>query len=184
MTSTRTRSGTPPARPAAPPDPLAPVRAELLARAHADAAAALTAADADAAAALDRARQEADAILAAARTEGRADAAALLATERTRARRRARAVVLAAQRTAYDELRARVLAAVLALRDDPGYGGWRDRLRAEARARLGPAARLDEPSDGGVIAMTGTRQASYTLSGLAGQVLERLGPEVEGLWLP
>ncbi|UZG55245.1 hypothetical protein [Rhodococcus opacus] len=163
-------------------DPLAPVRQTLLARARADADHTLAEADADAAAILARARSDADAIRAEARAQGESDAAAVLATHRARIRRRARAVVLAAQREAYDELRSRVVQAVVALRDDPAYGPWRDHLADHARAVLGADAVVSEPPDGGVCAETTGRRALYTLAGLAGSVLEALGSDVEGLW--
>ena len=75
------------------------------------------------------------AIRDAARAEGESDAAAVLSAKRARDRRQARAIVLAAQREAYDELRSQVVQALSAIRDDPGYGPWRDRLAEHARTR-------------------------------------------------
>ena len=121
-------------------DPLAPVREELLARARADAERLLAEADAEGAASLAAARSEANAILEAARAEGESDAAVVLSAKRARDRRQARATVLAAQREAYDKLRSRVVQALSALRDDPGYGPWRDRLAEHARRVLGADA--------------------------------------------
>lgn len=165
-------------------DPLAPVRETVLTRARADADRTLAEADADAAAILARAQSEADAILAEARDQGESDAAQVLAAERARVRRGARAVVLAAQREAYDELRSRVLQALPALRDDPAYGPWRDRLADHARTVLGADAVVSEPAEGGVVAEANGRRALYTLGGLAGRVIDAIGPDVERLWSP
>ena len=139
-------------------------------------------ADADADAALAAAQREADAIRGAARAEGESDAAAVLAAERARVRRQARAVVLAAQLEAYDELRSQVVQALSALRDDPGYGPWRDRLAERARTVLGADAVVSEPPEGGVLAEMNGRRALYTLVGLADHVIDTMGADVEGLW--
>ena len=163
-------------------DPLAPVREELLARARAQAEREVAAADAEAAATLAAAQSEADAIHDAARAEGESNAAAVLAVERSRARRQARAVILAAQRQAYDELRSRVVQALPALRDDPAYRPWRDRLAAHARTVLGADAVLSEPPEGGVLGEADGRRVRYTLAGLADQVIDTMGADVEGLW--
>ena len=165
-------------------DPLAPVREELLARARAEAGRVVAEADADAEATLAAAQRDADAIRAAARAEGESDAAALLAAERARVRRQARAVILAAQREAYDELRSQVVQALSALRDDPGYGPWRDRLAERAREVLGAESVVSEPPEGGVLAERNGRRALYTLVGLADHVIETMGADVEGLWSP
>ncbi len=164
------------------PDPLAPVRDALLTGAQADRERMLAGADAEASAILARAQGEADAVLAEARAQGEADAAGLLAAERARARRQARGVVLVAQRAAYDRLRSQVVRALPALRADPGYGPWRDVLSAHAREVLGADAVVSEHPDGGVLAEAGGRRAVYTLEGLADEVIDALGPDVEGLW--
>ncbi len=163
-------------------DPLAPVREELLARARADAEQALAEADADAAASLAAARSEADAILDAARAQGESDAAAVLSAKRARDRRQARAVVLAAQREAYDELRSQVVHALSAIRDDPGYGPWRDRLAEHARTVLGADAVVSEAPEGGVLGEANGRRVLYTLVGLADRAIHTMGADVEGLW--
>ncbi len=165
-------------------DPLAPVRQTLLAQARADADRTLAEADADAAAILAGAQSEADAIRAEARAQGESDAAAVLAAERARVRRQARAVVLAAQREAYDELRSQVVQALAALRDDPAYGPWRDRLADHARRALGADAVLSEPAEGGVLAEANGRRALYTLVGLADHMIDVIGPDIEKLWSP
>ncbi|WP_424752146.1 hypothetical protein [Mycobacterium sp.] len=163
-------------------DPLAPVREELLARARADAERVLAEADADAAGTLAAARSEADSIRDAARAEGESDAAAVLSAKSARDRRQARAIVLAAQREAYDELRSQVVQALPAIRDDPGYGPWRDRVAEQARAVLGADAVVSEAPDGGVLAEANGRRARYTLEGLADRVIQTMGADVAGLW--
>ncbi len=144
----------------------------------------VAAAEAEAGATLAAAQREAGAVRAAARAEGESDAAALLATERARVRRQARAVILAAQREAYNELRSQVVQALSALRDDPCYGPWRDRLAEHARTVLGTDAVVSEPPEGGVLAEKNGRRALYTLVGLANHVIDTMGAEVEGLWSP
>lgn len=163
-------------------DSLAPVREELLAHARADAERVLAESDADAAATLAAARSEANAILEAARAEGESDAAVVLSAKRARLRRQARALVLVAQREAYDNLRSQVIEALSAIRDDPGYARWRDRLTEQARRVLGPEAVVSEAPEGGVLAEANGRRVVYTLVGLADRVIEEMGAEVEGLW--
>ena len=141
-------------------------------------------ADADADATLAAAQREADVIRGAARAEGESDAAAVLAAERARVRRQARAVVLAAQREAYDELRSQVVLALSAVRDDPGYGPWRDHLVEHVRTVLGTDAVVSEPAEGGVLAEANGRRALYTLVGLADRVIDSMGADIEGLWSP
>ena len=153
-----------------------------MARARAEAERVVAEADADADATRAAAQREADAIRGAARADGESDAAAVLAAERARVRRQARAVVLAAQREAYDELRSQVVQALSAIRDDPGYRPWRDRLAEHARTVLGTDAVVSEPPEGGVLAETNGRRALYTLVGLADHVIDMMGADVEGLW--
>ena len=141
-------------------------------------------ADADADATLAAAQREADVIRGAARAEGESDAAAVLAAEHARVRRQARAVVLAAQREAYDELRSQVVQALSTMRDDPGYGPWRDRLVEHVRTVLGTDAVVSEPAEGGVLAEANGRRALYTLVGLADHVIDSMGADIEGLWSP
>jgi vacuolar-type H+-ATPase subunit E/Vma4 len=161
-------------------EPLAPVRAALLARAHADAARMLAEADADAERVLDEAGTQARELRARARSEGEADAEAVASATRARARRDARATVLRARREAYRELRRRVLEAVPRLRDDPAYPELRDQLVSRARATLGPEATIVEDPAGGIVARSGRRRAAFTLTALAGHVLDQL--DLEGLW--
>ena len=162
---------------------LAPVRAALLARARAEAEAAVRAAQEEANRTLAEGDAQARALVEQGRREGAADAEAALATERSRTRRRCRGLVLRAQRAAYDALRAATQEQVAGLRDDPAWPAMRAGLAVRARHLLGPAAELAEVPDG-VVARDGPRSADLTLSSLADARLEGLGPEVEQLWLP
>ncbi len=163
-------------------DPLAPVRAALLAAAQQDAERVLSAARSKSDAVLARAAQERERLLADARARGEADAGRLLDAERARTRRQARTMVLRAQGQAYEDLRRRAVGAVSALRDDPAYPALLDRLRRQARALVGPDAQVLEPSEGGVVAEAAGRLVVLTLPALAEQVLDRGLPDLEGLW--
>lgn len=165
-------------------DPLAPVREALLADARGDADRLLDEADADVEAVCRRTAAECDRIRREARARGEKDAEELVVAERARARRQARAVVLRARGQAYDDLRHRVHEAALALRDATDYPELRERLAGQARALVGDSARVSESADGGVVAEDGGRRAVLSLTALAERVLERMGPDLEGLWAP
>jgi vacuolar-type H+-ATPase subunit E/Vma4 len=165
-------------------DHLDPLVAALRERAAADAAALLADADADADATLSQARAEADELLAEARAKGDADARAVLAAERARAEREARAVLLAAQRAAHDDLRRAAREAVCGLRGDPAYPALVAALRERALAELGPDATVTELPRGGVAARSGSRRVEFSLGGLADDLVDRLGADVEELWAP
>lgn len=169
---------------AAPVPELAPVRAELLDRARADAAALLAAADAEAAAVVAAARGEAAELLADARAQGERDAAGVVAEARSRARRQARTTVLRAQREAYEQLCRRSREASRALRVEPAYQDLLAGLRQRARAELGPDATVVEHPDGGVLAEAPGRRVRHTLDALADRAVAALGAEVEKLWAP
>jgi len=163
---------------------LAPVRAELLRSARADAEALLTQTARDAEAVLDRARTEADEIVEQARREGTAEGAAAGAAGLLRARRSARAREQAVRREAYEELRRQVTERVRALRHTADYPHVRDRLERRARQLLGPDATIAEQSGGGVVAHAAGRRADLTLDALAARALDRLGADTEALWTP
>lgn len=165
-------------------DPLAPVRAALLAQARREAHLLLRGADEAADRMLGEARAEADRLLAAARAQGEADAAAALADTRARARRRARARVLAARRSAYDELTRQARAAARVLGGSEEAATVRGILRERARARLGPAAVVRDTPDGGVLAEVEGRRLVLGPDGLAEDALARLGAQIERLWAP
>ncbi len=172
------------AAPAVHAEPLAPVREALLADARRDADRVLAEADADVEAVRRRTADECDRIRRDARARGQKDAEELAVAERTRARRQARAVVLRARGQAYDELLRQVREAALALREATDYPDLRARLVEQARALVGNAARVSESGDGGVVAEDGGRRAVLSLTGLAERVLDRMGPDLEGLWTP
>jgi hypothetical protein len=164
-------------------DALAPVRAALLSDAERDAARTLAAADADVAALRVRTAEECERLRREARARGEADAQEVVSAERARTHRQARALVQHARGDAFDELRRRVRLAAAALRDASDYPELRTHLEEQARTLVGDA-RLSEPADGGVVAEDGGRRAVLTLTGLADRVLDRLGPDLEGLWTP
>jgi vacuolar-type H+-ATPase subunit E/Vma4 len=161
---------------------LAPLRAALLERARADAAAELAAADADAERAVEEARTQAEALVRQAREQGRADAAEVVALERARAQRLAREVVLGARAAAVERLRDEARAAVRCLGTDADYPRLRAALAERAGRELGPGAVTTESDGGGVVAVRGSRTLSYTLDGLADLLVDRAGAEVDGWW--
>jgi vacuolar-type H+-ATPase subunit E/Vma4 len=163
---------------------LEPVRAWLLAAAHADAERLLAKASAEAARLLAEAGAQADAILAEARAQGTAEGSALAAAEQARTRRLARRLLLQAERQAYEELRGGSRAAVRALRRDPGYPALREGLARLALAAAGPGARVSEHPDGGVVAEGPGVRVDCTLDRLAERAIASLGGEVAGLWVP
>ncbi|MGZ4610155.1 MAG: hypothetical protein ACXV2H_07855 [Actinomycetes bacterium] len=167
---------------ALPTDPLAAVRAALLAAATADAQRVLAGVDAEVAEARAAAEERAAALRDAAAAQAAADAATIAAEARARARRQERAILLAAQRSAYEQLRAQARAAVRDLRRDPGYPALLTRLTAAARQRLGPTALVREHPDGGVLAEDGGRRLSLTLDAATDRAVDALGAEVEQLW--
>ncbi|MGW3498041.1 hypothetical protein [Streptomyces sp. NPDC001020] len=165
-----------------PGDPLAPVRAELLRAARADADAVLARARADADEAVRAARTEADALLDRARQGGAADGTAAAARERVLARQDAWARELSARAEVYEDLRTRVRAGVRdALADS---GALQGRLEERARTLLGTEARITAAVDGGVTAQTPGRRVDLTADALAERALARAGAEAETLWAP
>ncbi len=163
-------------------DALAPLRAELLQRAAADAEATLAQANAEARDVLEAAEREAHDILDDARAAGAAEAAAGEATERARTRRAHQSALLAAQRHAYEELGRRATDAVCGLRDEPGYPAQRTRLAARAVDILGADAVVTEDPAGGVVAEAAGRHIDLSLTAFAARALERVEGGVDGLW--
>ncbi|MGZ8741909.1 MAG: hypothetical protein ACXWXO_03200 [Nocardioides sp.] len=163
-------------------DALGPVRAALLARARADAAAEVSRAKGEARATVQEAAGRADAVRQEARVRGEADAHAVLVAMRARSRREARSVVLGAQSEVVVALRDRVHAGLQGLRDDPAFGDMESRLESQARALLGPDVRLAKDPSGGFIAESGGRRAELTLAAVADRLLDRFGPELQSLW--
>ena len=162
--------------------PLAPLLSALLSRARRDADAVLAEARADAEAVTARAHERAQALLSEARMKGEADGQAVVRAERARAERSARAIVLAAQRAAYDRSRLAAREAVSALRTEPGYPQIRDALSERAIRSLGEGADVREVERGGIVATAGSRSVDLSLDALADDIVDRLGPQVEGVW--
>ena len=163
-------------------DALAPLRAELLQRAAADAEATLAQANAEARDVLEAAEREAHDILEDARAAGAADTATAQATEQARTRRAHQSALLAAQRHAYEQLGSRAIEAVRALRDEPGYPALRTRLAARAREILGADAVITEDPAGGIVAQAAGRRLDLSLPAFAARALERVEGGVDGLW--
>lgn len=170
--------------PAAPADPLAPLREALLARARTDADATLARADEAARATVEQAQAEAAAILAEARAKGAQEADAVAAAERARASRAAREVVMTAQRQAYEALRDQARSAVAELRRDDAYPHLRDALTARVHAELGAEAVVEELPDGGVVGRVPGRSLRFALADLADHLVDRLGGAADGVWSP
>jgi len=171
--------------PAAALDPvraaLDPVRAALLADARRDAARLLAAADGEVEAIRRRTADECDRIRRDARARGEAEAQETLETERAHARRRGRAVVLRARGDVYQELRGRVREAARALHETADYPALHARLAEKARAVVGADAQVTETPDG-VVAEAHGHRAVLSLTAVAEDVLERMGPDLERLW--
>lgn len=165
-------------------DPLRPLVDALRHRAHRQAVELLAEADADAHRSLATARAEADRLLAEARAEGAADGARALAAERTNAERQARSVVLAAQREAYEHARSAARSAVGRLRAEPVYADLLAALQLRARRQLGPEATITELPGGGIAATRGDRRLEFALEGLADDLLEDMGQDLQELWSP
>ena len=154
------------------PAALAPVRADLLATAHASAARELAEAEAQATAVETAAREQARAVVVAARAEGEELGLAQAARRVARARRDAREQVLAARLRRHEVVHQAARDRASALRDDPDYPRILARLEELALARLGPGAVVTESPAGGVTARAGSRQLDLTLPTLAEQGVE------------
>ncbi|MFH8387206.1 hypothetical protein ACH4E7_40910 [Kitasatospora sp. NPDC018058] len=161
-------------------DALAPVRAELLRAARADAEQALAEARHDAERALAAARAEAAAVLYWAVQAGTEEGEAVAAAENAQAARAARARELAAQGEAYTELCRRVAERVRErYESEPGTA---ERLARRARYLLGPDARITAHPDGGLLATAPGRLVDLGTPALVRRALDRLGPEAGTLW--
>lgn len=161
-------------------DPLAPLRAALVERARADAAAIRAEAERGAQGACAAATQRSAELLSEARAQGEQDAREAFHAEQARARAAARAVVLAAQREVYEQLRAETAAAVRTLLAEPAAHA---RLVATVQARLGEPCELVDAPGGGVLARTAAgRIVDASVDALVDQALSRL--DLEQLWTP
>jgi len=161
---------------------LAPLRAELLRRARADADRIQRDAAETTAGAVAAATANGEEIIAAALARGESEAAQYRATRLARARRGIRADRLAAERAVFDEMAGRVQDAVCGLRHEPGHERLRCLLADRARAVLGPGATVTEASDGGIAAAGPVTRLDYSLAGFAERAIERAGADVSRLW--
>jgi vacuolar-type H+-ATPase subunit E/Vma4 len=103
---------------------------------------------------------------------------------RARARAEAHTEMLSAREDVRQNLLEAVRLAALGLRDDDRYPALLDHFETVARARLGADAHVerDPLTGGGVVASAGTRRVDYTLTALAGRVLQQHADEVAALW--
>ena len=163
---------------------LAPVHAQLLRIAQAEADRILTEACIQAAAMLRHARRDAQEAVRQARVQGLADIVPAAAAERGRGREQARSIVLGARRQALEELRAGVLVAADGLRDEPGYERLLARLTAMAGRAAGPGAIVTVHPAGGVVARSGQALVDCSLPRLADLAVDALGDRVRVLWTP
>ncbi|HEY5247535.1 MAG TPA: hypothetical protein VIJ15_03660 [Dermatophilaceae bacterium] len=161
---------------------LAPVRGSLLAAAQREAADLRGDAGRQARALIEAARRDADWILSAAAVEGAATARAQAALRSARVRRQAHETVLAQRNALWLELQRQVRQSALELRTDPRYPLLLARLTELSHDLLGPAARVDESPDGGVVAAQGSRRVDLSLPVLAARTLDSMASEVAALW--
>jgi hypothetical protein len=161
---------------------LQPLRASLLARAHAEADSVVGAAKREAEERRAAARAEGEGVIERATADREAAAGAAHARRLLRARREAHAIILQARRDVYDEVRTAAQAATADLRVQPGYAPLRERLATAAREQLGADAELTEPAGGGVVARAGERLVDYSLTAMTDRCLAELSLELEELW--
>lgn len=161
---------------------LAPLRAELIRRAEADARRTLGTVRAQVHRERDQAEVRAAEITARAQAAGEAAAAADLAAERADARRARRCEILATQRDAYRQLRRAAIATVCDLRHAPDYPDLRESLRGSAIATLGTHASITEAADGGIVAVTAGRRLDLSLTAIACRALDAVEIDIAGLW--
>ncbi|SCK34859.1 hypothetical protein YWIDRAFT_06309 [Streptomyces sp. SceaMP-e96] len=170
------------APPAAPTDPLAPVRAALLRAAREEALQLIADARRDAAATLSGARSQAEACLCEARLQGEAEGDRAADTTTSRARREARSTLLKAQAQACEDLHRRVVEQVRRCRLEGSYPAVRDRLAERAQHILGSGATVTEHPHGGVVGTAPGRTTDLSLDAMAARALDRAGAESESLW--
>ncbi|WNM27892.1 hypothetical protein RN607_02485 [Demequina capsici] len=161
---------------------LAPLRADILARAQTRADAVLDDAAHRADATAAEATREVEAIGRRAVEAGVAAARADASLRSARERRRAHELRLGARESLHAELEALVLARAEGLRDSPTYPAMREALSDRAVTVLGSGATVEEDARGGVVATLGTRRLDLTLPTLAKATLESMGGEVSDLW--
>ncbi|BCB75082.1 hypothetical protein GCM10022251_35530 [Phytohabitans flavus] len=151
---------------------LAPVRAALLVRAHAEADQIRERSEVDARDAVAAATLEADQIRERGRAEGEAQAAAAVADAGRQARQQARTLVLGARREVYERLRDAARRAVTRMGAEPGFAPVRQRMVAAVRATLGADAQITDTPDGGIAGAAAGRRIDMSLTGFADRAVE------------
>ncbi|MDJ0348014.1 hypothetical protein [Cryobacterium sp. PH29-G1] len=131
---------------------------------------------------VDAAQLKAATILAAATADGEAAAQSESRMRSARVRRQAHEAVLTTRNALRLQLQGQVRESALALRTDERYPTLLDRLTERSRMLLGPDTTVTESPDGGVIAEAGSRRVDFSLPTLAAGTLDRMAPEVDGLW--
>lgn len=155
-----------------------PLRAALLADAHAEADRLRRGAEEAGRQALAAAEEEVAAMLARARAQGEEDGCALRAADEARARSAARAGRLAARLGDYEALRRGSRAAVHALLREQGN---RELLTAALRRGLGGQAAVSDTDDGGLLARAADGRV---IDASVGVLVDRAlaGLDLEQLW--
>jgi len=128
------------------------------------------------------AKTQADQIRATAVSDGEAAAKSEAAIRSARVRRKAHEVELASQNSLLLELQRQVHESAVALKDDPRYPHLLVQLRKESRALLGKGTKITKSSEGGIIAVQGSRRLDLTLSVLAARRLETMLPQISAIW--
>jgi vacuolar-type H+-ATPase subunit E/Vma4 len=136
--------------------------AELLAQAHAEAAALIA-----------RRRSDAEQLAELEQRDRLAEA-----------RAEARGTVLRAQRAVLHDVRAAAHAAARELAGDQRLSRLFERLAADARDRIaGPVpVQIVEDPDGGFVARAGSREVDYSLRAQVDRVVDAMASELETLW--
>jgi hypothetical protein len=160
---------------------LEPVREALLSAASASAARTVASARAAATVLLQDAGRDAEEAIAKATAEGAASARPAALTEVARSRRIARSMILEAEHATYQDLVRRIRAAVLALRDQPDYPDFRQRLIERAAGAAGPGAVIADHHSGGVIATAPGVVVDCSLNRLADQAITMVESSIVGL---
>ncbi|MGN5733238.1 V-type ATP synthase subunit E family protein [Arthrobacter psychrochitiniphilus] len=160
---------------------LAPVRQALRASAESQVAEFRNGALQEVSAILASAQAEAAQIVTNAAAAGAASARTEAALRSSRVRREAHELLLARQSSVIEELRHQLAGTASKLQSDPRYPELLARLRENCQDLLGPEVSVSSSSDGGIIAVAGSRRLDLSLPVLAEMTLDSL-PEARELW--
>lgn len=163
-------------------DALAPLRAFISTAAQNDAAESQYMAQMHVDALLDEAEKERDRILVEAADEGKRTAQVTAALRSARVRRQANEVVLSQREAIRQRLRTTVAQAATTLREKPEYASLRSRLVVQGRTLLGPAAKIVDVPEGGILVETVSRRLDLSLPTLAMGTLDEMAGELSALW--